>query len=88
MKATKNTLDTLRGRISEVDTEELRQKYRQDDFAKADMVKDLDKRYRWDLFWYCFPDGAWKVFENDGDELNDATMDTALRSIVRPLYNA
>lgn len=53
-------------------------------FPRADKVKDLNKRFRWDLFW-----GANSLYhkENqssllDGKDYSDAHIDTALRRIV------
>jgi hypothetical protein len=69
--------------ITVLDTPERRDDYRNGRFDRADRVKDLDKRYRWDLFWQ-----AWRTNHNVSLHLqgyNDAHIDTALRSMVPTL---
>jgi|JI10StandDraft_1071094.scaffolds.fasta_scaffold42059_10 hypothetical protein len=80
MKVTAEHLANLTEAIAPLDTPERRTAYRNGDFAKADAVTDLDKRYRWDLFW-----AAWDAAGQSPDFLaqyNDAHLDTALRHIV------
>ena len=80
MKVTAEHLANLTEAIAPLDTPERRTAYRNGDFAKADAVKDLDKRYRWDLFW-----AAWDAAGQSPEFLaqyNDAHLDTALRHIV------
>ena len=62
--------------IHPLDTETVRDAYRRGDFPRAEMVKDLDRRYRWDLLWAA---GGWRIIPND---VTDAHIDTALRKIV------
>ena len=57
-------------------------KYATRHFPRADKVKDLDKRFRWDLFY----NSTTTVFRFDLYEyLDDSHIDTALRRIVKPL---
>lgn len=49
MKISADAVATLRAAIEPLDTAELRETYRARDFPRADRVKDLDKRYRWNL---------------------------------------
>lgn len=84
MKIPKHQVETLRAAISPLDTDQARTAYRHGDFPRAAAVKDLDKRYRWDLFWAVGGTRVWA----DGDipdGLLDFHIDTALRSIVAPL---
>lgn len=63
-----------------LDTETMREAYRKGKFPRADKVKDLDKRYRWDLFYIAsLPVQELYAY------LNDDHIDTALRKLVKPL---
>lgn len=79
MKVTTADLDAMREVIAPLDTEEMRQRYRDRKFPRADAVKDLDTRYRFDLFY-----GARAYSVVDGD-YTDAHFATALRTIVPAL---
>ena len=86
MKLTLTQVEAMRERIAPLDTPETRQAYREGRFPRADRVRDLDKRYRWDLYH------AARVREvldrnigGEGADLTDAHIDTALRRIVPPL---
>ena len=80
LKMTPETYDRLDDAIGALDTGTPRDAYRNGRFPRADTVQDLDKRYRWDLFWAA---GGWRLL---GDEdLNDSHIDSALRAIVSPL---
>lgn len=83
MKITTAEITTLREAIAPLDTEARREAYRNGDFPRADAVKDLDQRYRWDLFWAAFnvPNMDVRAILATG-KYNDAHIDTALRSIV------
>jgi hypothetical protein len=82
MKVSDSALDMLRGRIAPLDTEETRTAYRAGEFFRSDLVKDLDKRYRWDLFWAA---GGHRLLDALPPDVTDAHLDTALRRIVAPL---
>ena len=83
MKMKPGVFDRLKAAIEPFDTEVRRQRYRDLDFKNAHAVKDLDKRYRWDLLWVAVDNKEVGYIVFDG--LSDAHMDTALRKIVRPL---
>lgn len=75
--------DRIADAISPLDTEEARAQYRSGDIARAEHVKNLDKRYRWDLFnAACGWRGACDLYDAG---MTDAHIDTALRAIVPPL---
>ena len=82
MKMSEKAFQNLRTHIEPLDTLERRDQYRNGDFPNAAAVKDLNKRYRWDLLW------ASGVSSRDisdlyrDEDLNDAHIDTALRRIV------
>ena len=60
---------------------ELPDRYRNGQYPNADRTKDLNRRFRWDLFWaakHRFNIDVW-------DYLNDSHLDTALRRIVPEL---
>lgn len=77
-------VETMRSAIAPLDTDEMRAIYRAGDFPRADAVKDLDMRYRWDLYYAA---EGWRLTA-DLDGLSDAHIDTALRAVVRPLVGA
>jgi hypothetical protein len=84
MKMSTESLTTLRTAIEPHDTPELRESYRKRDIPRGDLVKDIDKRYRWDLL--KLSDASWKFACEQYDlGLNDSHIDTALRSVVAPL---
>lgn len=80
MKVTPEHRIALRALIAPLDTEAVRARYIARDFPRAELVNDLDTRYRWDLFH------AARGYEavRDGD-YTTAHLDTALRAIVKPL---
>lgn len=80
MRVTPADLHTLRAAIEPRDTEANRKLYRGHKFGNVDQVADLDKRYRWDLYWRVH--GHTLIAASD---YLDAHIDTALRSIVKPL---
>jgi hypothetical protein len=80
MRITAEHLDVLATAVKAFDTPTTRQRYRDRDFPRAHLVRDLDKRYRWDLFY------AAKVYNLvPCEDYTDAHFDTALRKIVQPL---
>lgn len=70
--------------IAPHDTPERRAQYLAGDFPRADAVKDLDKRYRWDLYWLVRPSLAVQVTDILGWSL-DSHIDTVLRRSVPKL---
>lgn len=79
MKITQAELVALRESIATIDTPAMRAKYIEGRFPRASECKDLDKRYRWDLFWSA--SGMLRL----NNEYSDAHIDTALRQIVPSL---
>jgi hypothetical protein len=79
MKISPASFDALRAAIEPLDTPEVRELYLTGQFPRADRVKDLDVRYRWDLYW-----AARRSFDVDlyAEGLVDSHIDTALRRIV------
>lgn len=78
-------LEKLRGWIQPLDTEERRQRYLEGDFARPGLVKNLNRRYRWDLFYDAV--NEQRYVELLGCQaavvvLTDAHIETALRGIV------
>ena len=51
--------------------------YREGKFPRAEQTKDVNKRFRWDLFW-----AVHRYYRELFDYLNDDHIDTALRKIV------
>lgn len=86
MKLTSTQVEAMRERIAPLDTAERREAYREGRFPRADRVRDLDRRYRWDLYHAA---RVWEVLDRNiggkGADLTDAHIDTALRRIVPPL---
>lgn len=83
MKVTAEHLEQLRAAIEPYDTDTVRALYAAGDIPRREVVKDFDKRYRWDLYWCAVRRGA-----SLPDSTNGYTMvhlDTALRAIVPPL---
>ena len=86
MKLTLDTVEAMRERIAPLDTPETRQAYREGRFPRADRVRDLDMRYRWDLYYAARVSDVLDRWGGGDDEgLTDAHIDTALRRIVPPL---
>ena len=83
MKVHSDDIETLNRILSPLDTDERREIYRNGDFPRAELVKDLNKRYRWDLYWSAVRAGNSLPDSTHG--YNDAHIDTALRKIVSSL---
>jgi hypothetical protein len=68
--------------IGQLDTGAARKQYRDGNFPRADMCKDVNMRYRWDLFWAAntsYPNTIRLILDAG---YKDAHIDTALRQIV------
>lgn len=85
MKIKPEHFQALKGAIGWMDTDERRLQYLAGDFINADKVKDLDRRYRWDLMWDIPVEIRRPVLNAMYEYMNDDHIDTALRKIVRPL---
>jgi hypothetical protein len=79
MKLDRDTLDRMRDAIAPLDTAERRQAYLSGEFPRADAVKDLDVRYRWDLFYVA---GGFRLLPDDRSDINSDHIDTGLRRVV------
>lgn len=74
----------LRGAVHAFDTNDTRKLYQTGRFVRSDRVKNLDMRYRWDLFHvasHIDPGLRKELYKY----LNDNHIDTALRRIVEPI---
>lgn len=77
MKIKPEHYTALHEAVSRVDTSERRAKYERREFPRADKVRDLYKRYRWDCLWASGFDLA-PLYEY----LDDSHIDSALRKII------
>ena len=82
MKIPKDTIDAIAAAIHPLDTETMRAQYRTLNIERAGAVKDINKRYRWDLAHAARVD-ICALYDTHG--ANDSHVDSALRSIVPPL---
>lgn len=80
MKMTPEHCQLIKDAIVPMDTAERRQRYVRGDYPNAAKTKDLDKRYRWDLF--CQMPKPSGFVQSLYDYMNDDHIDTALRGIV------
>lgn len=75
-------LEILTNTVQSFDTEAMREIYRARDFPRSAAVKDLNKRYRWDLFYLACRVGLRQKLE--GDYFDDHIY-TALKSAIPDL---
>ena len=86
MKIKPEHLARLKDLIEPLDTETRRIQYLKGDFHNADKVKDLNKRYRWDLYWDSTVGADHATFRAAlWFYMNDDHINTALKSIVKDL---
>ena len=85
LKIPTDVVEIMRRAIEPLDTNEVRDAYRSGNYPRAEHTKDVDKRYRWDLL-HASSIQAWDLYDIPG--VNDSHIDSALRSIVRPLGDA
>jgi len=83
MKMSLKHFAALEKAVVPVDTEPNREAYRTGKFPRADKTQDVNKRYRWDILWHVRMPQEW--WDEVYACLVDAHIDTALRSIVKPL---
>lgn len=81
MKVSTVHMQQLAALIEPLDTPGRRGRYLKGDFGRSYLVKDLNYRYRWDLFWAA--EGHHVV--GDCGYL-DTHIDTALRHIIPDVY--
>ena len=87
MKVDKATDTRITMAVQSLDTTERRQQYLNKDFPRADAVRDLNMRYRWDLFWLA-KKTLWQRDERlFAEGITDAHIDTVLRRAVAPLQS-
>lgn len=80
MKVTPEHFETLKAAIEPLDKEEYREQYRQRKIARADTVRDINVRYRWDLYYFAAKQVGGLPDSTNGYKMNH--IDTALRKIV------
>lgn len=87
MKITATHFEILRAAISALDTPENRQQYLDGKFSNSDKVRDLDTRYRFDLFHFAQLGGRFSTsyMRELYHYLNDDHIATALGKIVPTL---
>ena len=73
----------LKELIEPEDFESRRQTYRDRKIPRADAVKDIDMRYRWDLYWAFAK--SWREKYQETRKYSEVTVDTALKRIVKKL---
>lgn len=78
MKVSTVHMQKIAAVIEPLDTPERRTRYSLRDFPRSGTVNDLNKRYRWDLFYEA---RAYTLFPDDAGYLN-THLDTALKHIV------
>jgi hypothetical protein len=86
MKMTAEHQTALVRAITLLNTPTLQAEYRSGNFPRSASVKDLNKRYRWDLFHMALQTSPNTDLLNElYDYLNDTHIETILRSAVNPL---
>ena len=85
MKIKPEHFEQLKTLIEPLDAATLRTRYQNKDFPRSDNVKNLDMRYRWDLFHMIPPCTRHPFSKTMYEYMNDDHIDTALRRIVPPL---
>lgn len=87
MKMSKETYQELKTVIDNLMLKDtaLRQDYRNGDFANSDKVKDLDKRFRFDVWWYIKKQNPALANMVANEDLNDDHLYTALKKTIPPL---
>lgn len=77
----------LRDLVLPYDSPQKRELYKAGKFENADKVQDLNKRYRWDLFWLGLRNSNNTNFLTKVlySYLNDEHIDSALKYVVKPL---
>lgn len=83
MKMTPQHFQTLKSLLEPVDTEERRTLYKESRYPRAELTKDVNKRYRWDCLYATGE--AHSIMSDLYAYLNDEHIDTAMRNLVRPL---
>lgn len=79
MRMSAADFEALKALITKHDTAERRARYKAGAYPRAHLTKDLNVRYRWDLYYYA------DARVSHSDDLKTAHIDTALKIIV-PLF--
>jgi hypothetical protein len=82
MKLDATFVTGLRELIAPLDTEETRERYKTGQFPRSAAVVDLNKRYRWDLFYAV---RGYTLLPEDRRDIFDTHIYTALKRVVPPL---
>lgn len=85
MKIQPAELAKLASALAPLDTMDRRCRYRQGDYLNAAKTVDVDKRYRWDLWWSTPWTLRDEIINSLGGSPKDDWIDTALRRLVAPL---
>jgi len=85
MKVSPAHLEEIRVKIglTGLNNEDVRGFYRRREIPRGDLVQDIDKRFRWDLYWAAARQHGSMPDSTNG--YSDAHIDTALRAVVKPL---
>lgn len=81
MKASREFFEEVKSEIEKLPIQDLVNDYENGEFVRSDKVKDLNIRFRWDLFWMIAP----KLSETAQIEmgyLHDDHLDTVLKKLV------
>jgi hypothetical protein len=81
MKMNSKVYAALQEALAPLDTAQRRETYAIGDYPRAAGVKDLDTRYRWDLFYMA---GGFRLLDEQPD-LTQSHIDTALRRMIAPI---
>lgn len=90
MKMNESDFALVKAYVSAWDTEARREQYRSGNYPRAERTQDVNKRYRWDLFWAVmdwspFFKAEVRIIRDSDPTMTDEHFDTALRRIVPPL---
>ena len=80
MKIKPEHVQALKALIEPLDTEERRKAYRTGQYPRAELTRDVNRRYRWDLMRAA---KGYSVVQDE--DYNDEHINTALKSIIPAL---
>lgn len=89
MKIKKIHYDYIEKEINSIlkDDPDLINRYENWYFARSNVVNDINVRFRWDLYRYCYRNIFDNAFKDSLCYLKDTHIDTALRNIVPNIKN-
>lgn len=76
-------VEFLEAAIAGLDTPTRRRLYREGQYPRAFATKDLDARYRWDIFYQVCRERGWGWLP---DGVASVHIDTALRKVVTSVW--